>query len=110
MNYNEAELCKDCKMPVEKRRFRIKFFNLGGGWSAANTLREVHGDYEEVAFITYRGNIRRWEIPKRQLDPRSRRKIIEFARRVKEGKAPGDMFDEMAEHYGEHGLPFKVNR
>ena len=72
MNYNKAELCKDCKMPVEKRRFNIKFLNMGGGISVANTLREVHGDYEEVAFIprglpSYTMGSIDWRIPELSL-------------------------------------------
>ena len=92
MNYNKAELCKDCKKPVEKRRFNIKFLNMGGGISVANTLREVHGDYEEVAFIprglpSYTMGSIDWRIPERQLDPSSRRRISAFLERMTRGGA-----------------------
>ena len=73
--------CKQCGL--EKRRFNIKFFNLGGGISVANTLREVGGDYEEVAFIprglpSYTEGSIDWRIPKHRLDSSSRRKIARF--------------------------------
>jgi len=85
--------CKQCGL--EKRR-NIKFFNMGGGWSAADTSRNVDsrgrltergGDYEEVAFIPFglpsytEGSIE-WRIPKHRLDPSSRRKITRFLERL----------------------------
>ena len=77
--------CKQCGL--EKRRFDIKFFNMGGGISVANTLREVSGDYEEVAFIprglpSYTMGSIKWRIPEHRLDPGSRRKIARYLERM----------------------------
>ena len=76
--------CKSCGL--EKRSFNIKFYNQGGGWVVANTFRKVRGDYEKIAFITYRGKIRHWWIPQNVLGYSIVARIEDFARRVKEGK------------------------
>ena len=52
----------------------------------ANTFRKVRGDYEKIAFITYRGKIRHWWIPQNVLGYSIVARIEDFARRVKEGK------------------------
>ena len=45
MNYNKAELCKDCKMPVKKESIKEALAKL------KKLARKGHGDYEERTLL-----------------------------------------------------------